>query len=657
MTLAAAGGLLGPAQAALAAPANPQAAAPRFESGPCPFPAGAIPAGERVDCGSLIVPEDRSQPDSASLSLAVAILRTHNPAPAGDPILFLADGPGGSGLSWLSYFMTGAPALRADRDIILIDQRGTGYSQPGLGCSEFDRLERAAQARQLSPTDARALEVQTAAACHDRLTAAGVQLAAYTTEASAADIKDLRVALGYFSWNLYGVGYGTRLALAVLRDYPDGVRSAVLDSAVPPQAAWWETSAADANRGFAAFFRSCAQQAACAAAYPNLAVTFADAVSRLNASPLSVQVTDPANGSLRPVLVTGRTLIAGTAQTLTDDRQGLMPYLPLVISQLDAGNAAAAQSFAQALQTGADVRHSGLWYSVQCHDEAPFNDPAKIRADATAFALFRDFVLSDSTLDVCPGWAVGQAGPQVRQAVHSDVPALVLAGDFDPLSPPVWGQLAASTLANSYYFLLAGTGHGASLRGCGQALTVQFMENPNLAPRPTCVSGSTAPAYVSGAYLNPAIPRVAQALVLQFGLAQAAPFLACAAVFVTALAVWPVAALFQRPPSRRAGFARWLASVTALVDLLFAAAVVVLILLTNQQQPGLLTFGLPAEAAPLFWVPWLAAALTLGLAVLALLAWKDGDWSLVGRVHFTLVVAAAIGFIWLLYSWGLIRIS
>ena len=642
------------AQTGTAAAASGAVVGPTFQSGPCPFPAGTIPAGERVDCGFLLVPEDRDQPASPAIRLAVAILRTPNPAPAPDPILFLSDGPGGSGLAWLDYFLTDAGDLRAGRDIILFDQRGTGYSQPSLRCFEFDNLEAAARARKLSLTEARALDVQTAAACHDRLAAAGVHFSAYTTAASAADIKDLRLALGYLNWNLYGVGYGARLALGVLRDYPGGVRSVVLDAALPPQAAWWESSAANTDRAFSALFASCARQPDCSVAYPDLAVTFADAIDRLNATPLSVQVQAGPTGRLSPELVSGQSLVAGVAQSLTDARLSLIPYLPLVISQLDNGSASVAQQFAQALRSGADSMHSGAWYSVQCHDQAPFADPAKIQADASSFARYRDYVLRDSTLAICPDWGAGQAGPDARQAVYSDVPALVLAGELDPLEPPAWSQLAASTLSQSHYYLLSGVGHGASLLGCGQVLTVQFVENPALAPRLVCDISAPAPAFVKAAYLNPGIDRLAQNLVLRFDLKQALPFLACAALLATGLVVWPLAALFQPRGPRAAGFARWLAIVTMLLDLLFAAALVALILLTNQQQPDLLVFGLPPEVAPLFLVPWIAVALTAVLVWFTFLAWKDGYWSLAGRVHFSLVVAAAAGFLWLLFQWSLL---
>lgn len=143
---------------------------------------------------------------------------------------------------------------------------------------------------------------------------------------------------------------------------------------------------------------------------------------------------------------------------------------------------------------------------------------------------------------------------------------------------------------------------------------------------------------------------------LRFDPVQAAPFLACAALFACAVLIWPPAALFPTARQADGRFARWLATVTVLLDLLFAAAVVALIVITNQ-QPGLLLFGLPPEAAPLFEAPRVAAVLTAGRLWLTLLAWKDGYWSLAGRVHYRLVVAAAAGFIWLLYSWGLMGLS
>ena len=187
----------------------------------CPFD---IPDGYDMECGYLTVPENRSDPNSATIDLAVAIVRVDNPA--SDPIIYLAGGPGSSAIdefvsapeSWdINQFLYGS-------DLILLDQRGTGYSYPTLNCWE---MEQAAE-NSISDYDA-------AVACHDRLVSDGIDLTAYNSAESAADVEDLRIALGYDTWNLFGISYGTRLALEVMRDYPDGIRSVIIDFGVSSQ--------------------------------------------------------------------------------------------------------------------------------------------------------------------------------------------------------------------------------------------------------------------------------------------------------------------------------------------------------------------------------------------------------------------------------------
>lgn len=192
-----------------------------------------------------------------------------------------------------------------------------------------------------------------------------MELSAHITAASANDIKDLRLALDYLNWNLYGLEYGTRLALRVLRDYPSGVRSVVLDAVLLPPVGRWEMAAANANRAFDALVASCGQQPACNTAYPGLTVKFSGAADRLNPTPLTVQVPDPATNSLRSELLAGQTLVAGVGRMLADNSLSPIPCLPLTIAQIEAGNAGVAEGFAAAVAASPDVMHSGLWYSVQ----------------------------------------------------------------------------------------------------------------------------------------------------------------------------------------------------------------------------------------------------------------------------------------------------
>ena len=649
------GGRALPASAAPLPRPLAQISGPGFEPSVCPFAPGAIPANERVECGFLAVPEDRETGLGGAIRLAVAILRSHSSAPAPDPVLFLEDGPGYAGLDRIGYFLTPpAAALRADRDIILLDQRGAGHSQPNLRCWEFDELERAARAQRVPADRALALDFQTAAACHDRLANGGVNLAAYTTAAAAADVDDLRAALGVIQWNLYGLGYGSRLALTILRDYPDGVRSVILDAAQPPQAQVWDQAAANLNRAFGALFNGCAAQPACGSAFPDLAAGFAQAAGRYDVEPPTIQTPDPITAQLGPQIVAGDSLVALIAHGLADTAE--LPYLPLAVKQIEAASPRAVENLFTSLAARPDVRHSGLWYSVQCHDEAPFANAGLVQADAQAYPRLRGYVQRDTTLTVCPLWGAGQAGPLENQPVRSDIPALVLAGAYDPLQPPEWGQAAASTLRGSFYYELPAASHEAGLAGCGQHLVLQFIQSPSVPPESGCVGSQPAPDFVTAAYLNPGIYPVAGWLLVKPNLEQWLPFLACAALFLSGLLIWPVAAVRQRrePGPSGAGFARWLASMAGLLDGLFAAALVWLMLQTYQAQPRLLVFGLPPEAAPLFVAPWAALVLAVALLAVALLAWQGRYWSIWGRLHFTLVAVAGAGFVWLLYRWGLI---
>jgi len=646
--------LLGAAVARPAAAAPPgQGGVAYFEAAPCPFDPGALPAGERVDCGYLIVPEDRAQP-IRTVRLAVAILRSPNPNPAPDPILYLSGGPGDSALASFDYWLTQVPALRAERDIILLDQRGTGYSLPSLNCWEFQALAAALRAQAPSPPEAANLEAQAAQQCRDRLSADGVNLAAYNTAATAADVKDLRLALGLLNWNLYGHSYGTRVALTVLRDYPAGVRSVVLNAAQPLQTSWFAEAAANTDRAFNQLFTGCALDRACAAAFPELPRRFYDVVDRLDAGPLILTTPDPVTGAPQLEWVTGQDLLNGGFSALYDTE--LIPYLPLAIAQISAGNAAVVEGFAVALNAGDDGSRSGAWYSVMCHDEAPFTDPAAVAASVERYPRLRAFVLSDGTLQACTGWGAGAAGPLETEPVRSDVPTLVLAGQYDPVHPPAWSQLAASTLRNSLYYELPGLGHDAGFTPCGASLIAQFVRSPGLAPTADCVRALTAPAFVTQVYINPGVYRLASGLLLAGEWVRAVPFAVCALLFASALLYWPIdmiRALRRRAP-RPAWLARWLAALVATLHLAFLVLLLIFIVNTSTAQPYLLLFGLPPEAAPLFTVPWLAGALSLGLALLAWPVWREGYWGLAGRIHYTLVTLASFAFIWLLLDWGLL---
>ncbi len=285
-------------------------------------------------CGYLVVPENRAKPDSALIQLHVAVFQSFAEGPEPDPVVHLAGGPGSSSLDVVGYlFGQGLDAVLDHRDFIFFDQRGTGYSLPRLDCPERNALTPTLLSGALSDDQEFQAIVDAFHRCRDRLQAQGIDLSAYNSAASAADLNDLRLALGYEQLNLYGDSYGTRLALTVMRDYPGAVRSVVLDSTYPLEVNLYTALAPNAERAFNVLFDDCAADPTCNTSYPNLRAVFYQLVDQLNASPATVPLS--VNGNNYQVSLTGDLLIDVLFGGLYNPV--VTAYMPKMIYQIQNG--------------------------------------------------------------------------------------------------------------------------------------------------------------------------------------------------------------------------------------------------------------------------------------------------------------------------------
>ncbi len=495
--------IAGPAAVLAAAQGDgPRGELPRFEETPCPFPMTPIRRESgAVQCGALIVPEDRADPAGRVIGLAVVILRPPGGASQPDPIVYLSGGPGSSALANLQqgvgYF---APMLALDRDLILFDQRGVGFSQPQLACPGYqdlflELLDWELDGRVLAEDVMDGLFRDEAAACLDGL-AAGANLAAYHSAASAADINDLRQVLGYDQLNLWGISYGSRLALTVLRDTPSIVRSAVIDSVYPPDVNLYVQGPANADRAFSALFEGCAADPACNAAYPDLRTVFFQAVERLDELPAIITTRLPGASQGYAMLLDGGRLVDFIFNGLyiTD----LLPALPGIIYEV------AAEDYDTVAQLYLAVNHLegislGMYYAVQCHEEAPFTSLAEFQAALDAYPeLATRYRLEQSVLNVCNIVDVGAAAPLENAPVTSDVPVLLLSGEYDPITPPVWAAQAAAALSNAYHYTFPGVGHGVYAAGtCPRAMMAAFLADPRTPPEAACIDEMGAPRWAA----------------------------------------------------------------------------------------------------------------------------------------------------------------
>jgi pimeloyl-ACP methyl ester carboxylesterase len=471
---------------------GPSGYTPKYEKADCPFDK---PQDVTVECGFLTVPENRANPTGPTVRLAVGRFKAATANPQPDPILYLEGGPGGSPLrSYAKNFGLIFEPFAQKRDVILLDQRGTGYSQPALDCSETTQLALDQLDKQLTPEEADNQYNQALEVCRDRLTTQGVSLGSYNSAESAADINDLRTTLGIKEWNLYGISYGTRLALTTLRDVKQGIRSVLLDSVYPPQASLITETPADFARSLNLVFDTCAADPICSGAYPNLKQVLFDTAKKLNAAPAKITLTQPDLGNIGtpgkklPALLDGDSLLSFLFQVMYGSE--LIPSVPALIYQAKDGDfAAIAQLQSQFLSQYKDISQ-GMYFSVECFESVPFDTLAEAQAAYQAQPDLSGALGSpQGTFNACKIWNVPAAPAVEEQAVSSDVPTLVLSGQFDPITPPAWGQLAASTLSNSFSYEVPGAGHGSSLSvACPQNIALAFFDQPTAAPDTACLS-------------------------------------------------------------------------------------------------------------------------------------------------------------------------
>ncbi|MDX2162770.1 MAG: alpha/beta fold hydrolase [bacterium] len=466
-----------------------------FEAADCVV---EIPAGFTADCGTLTVPAARDAdgealPDAGVMRLPVVIFRSQSADPQPDPVIYLEGGPGGQALDTIPLAFEGrfAPFL-ADRDFIMFDQRGTGFAEPALGCPNFTEwsLEVLDETVPLAALrdDSQAELVE----CAENLAAQGVDFSNFNSRESAQDLDDLRQALGYESWNLYGISYGTRLALTAMRDTPEGIRSVILDAPYPLQIDLYAEVEAGAQGAFNALFAACAADAGCAAAYPDLDQTFYALLESLNAEPVLETVTNPLTGERYELAYTGDAVVAmiNSALYITE----LFPLLPQTISNMRDGDFTLANAIYGLVLASLDAVDFGAYIAVQCHEEVATrqdNAPLNQAAVNPLLQAYFDAIPNNGdglTNVLCPAYSAGAAAAIENQAVVSDIPTLVMAGALDPITPPAFGRATAETLSNSTFIEFPFTGHGASVSGeCPRSIALAFLNDPQNTPDTSCV--------------------------------------------------------------------------------------------------------------------------------------------------------------------------
>ena len=434
-----------------------------------------------AECGVLSVAENPQQPGGRQIRLRIARVAAISSAHAPDPLFVLAGGPGASAISFYVSVAEAFARIHRDRDIVLLDQRGTGASNLLECAQDEEALARASEA-EIAASTRRCLAQLSQRA----------DVRYYTTSLAVDDLERVRSTLGYQSINLYGASYGTRVAQQYLRRFPARVRSVILDGVVPVEEALGPRMALDAEHALDEILARCARSAPCHEAVGDPSGDYHAVRGALTPHAVPVNIPDPTSGA-RVSFAFGSTQLGAVLRLMsyTADYAALLPLaLHQAAAQHDYGTLAA--QFLLATRSFGESVATGMHNSVVCAEDVPYWQPAAIDRAALA-ATYIGTAQLDGLATICSIWPRGPADADLHAALHSDVPALLLSGSADPATPPDFARRAAASFSHAVSIQLEGFGHGLLTVPCMDRVMAEFVAAPGAVPLDTSCTRAAVP--------------------------------------------------------------------------------------------------------------------------------------------------------------------
>jgi pimeloyl-ACP methyl ester carboxylesterase len=414
----------------------------------------------RSRCLLFTTPENPAAPQGRQLQLQVMVIPSVRQFPEPDPFVILVGGPGQAAtvdaLPVIPFFQS----ILQDRDILLVDQRGTGKLSP-FDCEFGDEEEETTGIALL-------LQLQTQY-LQDCLATIDAEPEYYTTDIAVQDLDAIRSYLGYSQLNLWGISYGTRVALAYLNYFPDATRTVVIDGVAPVGVLPLE-AARDSALALQNVFALCTNEAACATAFPALQTHYDELVAKY-ALPVTINVLDQTTGQEESIELQAAK-IQSSLFTLLYSRETTR-LIPLFIEQLYQQNFQMLTAIT-GVETGVNP---GMYYSVLCSEDMPLLDANELAAAAGASGMPFYDTLVLPRVEACKVWPSRTLAQEFFAPVISDKPVLIFSASQDPVTPQRWGEQVAATLSNSRHLIAKGIGHGVFGYGCATKLIAELVDS------------------------------------------------------------------------------------------------------------------------------------------------------------------------------------
>ena len=439
-------------------------------------------------CGTVTVAENRHSGVGRQINLWVVVLPAMASTPSEDPLFFLAGGPGQSAAQLASQVRIMFRPVQRTRDIVLVDQRGTGKSN-ALNCRSS-----ANSLREL--TEGSEVALGRLRRCLEGYNA-DVRL--YTTDIAMDDLDDVRAFLGYDRINLYGGSYGTRAALVYLRQHGEHVRSIVLDGVAPTDMRLPLFTARDAQLALDNALVDCDAEPACRRAFPEMGPRIRRLIESLAQQPRRVRIVHPRTGIAEEVNVDARLVASVIFSALYSPLTASI--VPALVDRAEQNDFQGLFALALAGEDAGENMSIGMQLSVLCSEDASQVSIKEFKHE-TSGSLFGSHLVG-SQLEACAMWPKGKVNADYYRPVISDVPVLVLSGEVDPVTPPGWGDSVVKHLSRGLHIVVPSTGHGVVTTPCGNRLVADFIERGSTEGLDTgCVAAVRRPPF----FVTPAGP-------------------------------------------------------------------------------------------------------------------------------------------------------
>lgn len=423
---------------------------------------GKAPVEQNAQCGSFDVKENPQDPKSINIALNVLRIPAVNPVPEQDPLFIVVGGPGQSAVVVAESVHRIFNEIRKNRDIVFVDQRGTGKSNP-LDC-DFESED----AKQLSEQEQEELGRAAVKQCIEKIKD---HAAYYTTNYAVADLDAVRIALGYEKINLWGGSYGTRVVLEYLRRYPTHTRASILDGVAPAAIALPWSMEADGLAALQAINQQCATTPACISHYGDIVQKAQILSVDLLSKPQAIKITHPRTQEKVTVNLTAQDFAAVVRLALYN--RDISSLLPQVISEAAAGEYQLFASLIYLAKAKSDMANIsyGMHYSVACNEDYPLYK----NKNALESNVFLNSRMVQKYSEICAQWPNAELPEDYWDSIKSDLPVLILSGAVDPVTPPRWGEQVKAGLSNAIHVIAPGGHHIISGEGCIAQLMAAFI--------------------------------------------------------------------------------------------------------------------------------------------------------------------------------------